>query len=190
MIRSRFLRRAVALAIPFLVLATLYSAVVRPVWRLYADNRAVTDQLTDILGRYRQRAAQLPELKARAAALRQSGVPTDGYLVGDNQALAGAALQEHLKALIGQWQGQLASVQILPAQPDGARLRITARGEMTLGIDSLQHVLYALESETPYLFVDGLAIHAISVTGRVPGKDPGTSLDVRFDVTGYLRGTG
>ncbi len=190
MIASRLVRRAVALALPALLLVALYGVAVRPAWRAFADDRARTEQLKDVLARYHERAARLPALETRAAALRQSGGPAEGYLGGDNPALAGAALQEHLKALIGEWQGQLTSVQILPAAPDGARLRITARGEMTLNVESLEHVLYAVESETPYLFVDALAIHAVSPGGRTRGKDADPVLDVRFDITGFMRGTG
>jgi general secretion pathway protein M len=187
MILSLPLRRALALALPLLMALALYSAIVRPAWRLLAGNQATVEQLTEVLARYRDRAASLPELIARATALRQSGVPTDGYLVGDTPALAGATLQEHLKALIGQNQGHLVSVQILPPEAEGKRRRLTARGEMTLDVGSIEHVLYTLESETPYLFVDNLAIHAISVAGRTQAKvDP--MLDVHFEVSGYLRG--
>ena len=189
MIASPALRRIVALALPLVALVAVYGAVVRPAARLIAEKRSATAQLADALDRYRQRAGRLPELTVRLAALRTGDSHADGFLAGDNEALAAAALQEHLKILVEQSQGKLASIEISPPQADDKRRRITARGEMNVGIAGLEKVLYAVETETPFLFVDTLSVHAVAAGGRGAAETE-PLLDVRFDITGYMRGAG
>jgi hypothetical protein len=186
MIVSRPVRQFAALALPALLAMIVYGAVIKPTLRNITANRQEAVHLTQILGHFRERASHLPELAAQAAQLHQADGQVQGYLPGDSEPLAAAALQERLKAIVAQARGQLTSIQVLPAQTSGEAMRVTARGEMTLDIRGLERALYTIESETPYLFVDTLDVHALSGAG---GNDAKTrnALDIRFDISGYVR---
>ena len=91
--------------------------------------------------------------------------------------------------------GKLTSVRVLPTKGDGDFKRVSVSVRATLENEALQRVLYALESDTPFLFVDNLAISSRQ-RGRpsrrtrrrnnvtAPAK---TDLDVTFDLAGLLR---
>ncbi|HEY1723149.1 MAG TPA: type II secretion system protein GspM [Magnetospirillaceae bacterium] len=181
-------RRAIALALPLVLVMAAYSAIVKPVLHSVAADRADRAELTDALNRYQQRAERLSALEKEITALPQGGAQAEGYLPGDSEALAGAALQERLKTLVAQWHGQLTSIQLMPAKAEGKALRLAARGEITLNTNALLHVLYAIESQTPYLFVDTLTIHAMAPSGRAAQAEADVPLSVQFDVSGYMRG--
>ena len=180
---SPSVRRLLALAIPVLLLGMVYAMLVRPSLAELSANSKAVSQLTDSLARYRQIAARGPELAQQADELRKTGAESEGYLPGESEAVAGAALQDRLKGLVARSGGQLGSIQILPAQQEGDARRITARGEMTLGTEGLRQVLYSIESDQPYLFID-----SIDVRGAAGPAGGDAALDIRFDVTGYMRG--
>ena len=60
---------------------------------------------------------------------------------------------------------------------------------MRCEVEDLSEVLYELESGSPYLFVDNLTIFR-QVTRRRVGRElvEEKMLDVRFDLSGYMRG--
>ncbi len=66
--------------------------------------------------------------------------------------------------------------------------QVTNKVRLRCEIDDLAKVLYHLENGAPYVFVDKLSVYR-QVTRRRRGRETieRRILDVRFDLSGYLR---
>ena len=95
-------RRAVAVGLLVAVLLALYSFVAAPLLASYDDDRRTAAQLREALGKYEEIGREIPDLQKRLEALRRQGATGAGYLEGQNEALAAAALQERLKSAVQQ----------------------------------------------------------------------------------------
>jgi len=182
-------RRALALLILLGAVGLVYLIAVQP---LLDDYRATRESIADgeaALSRFRRVAAELPQRRAALAALRQRQAASEGFLQGTNEALVAAQIQNRIKSLVEQAQGELKSTQVLPVQEEGKYRRITLRAQMTLDTAAAERVLYAIETASPLLFVDNLDMRAhIGGDRRRERANPDPPLDMRLDVYGYMRG--
>jgi general secretion pathway protein M len=139
-------------------------------WSLQMRANAVQEftERHDVLSRLEARA------KARRAARAQSGAaaPAAAFLDAPTQGLAVAQLQAHLAQMADAHHAVLVSSGIEPAKhedpPDSIRLQATL--EMSLA--AMQAFLYQLESGTPYVLVDQLAIQLAGAASQRAVEDP------------------
>ena len=98
--------------------------------------------------------------------------PASAFLDASTQGLAGAQLQAYLTQTAGAQQAAIISSGLEPTKredtPDTIRL------QATFEVDSvaLQAILYRLETGTPYVFVEALAIQPAGAAGGRPSEDP------------------
>ncbi len=192
--------RAAALGLAVAAVGAIYLLAVAPLVGAYRATDGAVLQAGEMLTRYSNiasrraaLAAQLDELVARQAA---SGV----YLSGETDALAGAALQEGVGATIEAHGGKLRSIQILPVSDDGDFKRVSVRVQLTASLAPLHRILHSPESGRPFVFLDNLEIktrrarrsrrtrksrRAQAAAAPASATDP--TLEVRFDLYGYLR---
>ncbi|MBV8534604.1 MAG: type II secretion system protein M [Alphaproteobacteria bacterium] len=180
-------RRFTAVGLLALALLALYSFVVGPLLASYADNRRQTAEARATLAHYEEIGREIPALKKELDALHERGATAAGYLDGQNETLVAAALQERLKTAVVQTGGRLNSTQVLAGTTQGQTRRVVVRGQMQMNIAALQRVLYALESGSPYLFIDNLDVRPVMGPRGPDGADNDAALDVHFDVYGYMR---
>ena len=143
--------------------------------------------------RFRQLIAQRDQLQEQLREVRQSQSESDLFLAETNANLASSELTTRLKDIINN-QGREETCQVLSNQNmnnrDEERFeRVTIKVRMRCEVEDLSEVLYELESGAPYLFVDNLTIFR-QVTRRCVGRElvEEKMLDVRFDLSGYMRG--
>lgn len=143
--------------------------------------------------RFRQLIAQRDQLQEQLREVRQSQSESDLFLAETNANLASSELTTRLKDIINN-QGRGETCQVLSNQNmnnrDEERFeRVTIKVRMRCEVEDLSEVLYELESGAPYLFVDNLTIFR-QVTRRRVGRElvEEKMLDVRFDLSGYMRG--
>jgi general secretion pathway protein M len=184
---SPMLRRALALTILGALLSGAYAALVRPPLASYMRDQQTIGELRMALSHLQTTARELPAIQARVAELHRIGLQQAGYLDGQNETLAAAALQERLKSLVLREGGQFKSAQILPVKTADKARRLTVRGQMVLGLPALQHVIYELEASTPFLFVDNLDIRAVTNSQKAGWTDGETPLDVHMDIYCFMR---
>jgi general secretion pathway protein M len=132
----------------------------------------------DAVREFGVRSALLSQLQARAAnrnnaRLRSGAVaPAAAFLVAPTQGLAGAQLQAYLQSVANTNHGVLISSGMEPTkhedQPDSIRVQAT----LDANLQSLQALLYQLESGTPYVFVDSLNIQIPGVNAQHAVEDP------------------
>ncbi len=179
--------RLAAAALLFAVLGAVYLYVVEPPIVAYRTADEEVERARELLIRYEAIAAtrqvnqrQLDELSSRQVG---SGV----YLAGKTDALASAELQGRIRAAVDAHGGSLRSIQTLPVKSDGEFLRASVRVQFTAPMAAFHRILYALESEKPFVFADNLDVRNRRAKRRSGIEDFDPLLMIRFDLSGYLR---
>jgi general secretion pathway protein M len=126
---------------------------------------------------FETRSALLSQLEAHAAnrnkaRLSGAAAPAAAFLAAPTQGLAGAQLQAYLQRIADTHHATLISSGLEATkhedQPDSIRLQATLDADL----QSLQALLYQLESGIPYVFVDSLNIQIPGVNGQHAVEDP------------------
>ena len=179
------------LAVGLLVVAVvaIAAAVAIPVWLLnHHYDTALADSL-DKLQRYHRIAGTRPQVARQLEAMRARDT-RKFFLRSGGAALSAAEAQETIRSLVEASGGHLITMQAPASKEEGRYRRVTVNVQLTANIFALRKILYAVETHTPYLFVDNLMVRTQVPSTYKPG--PGTEPDmfVQFDVSGYaLTGT-
>lgn len=179
-------------AILLLVVAALvvYLTVFHWFFRAHIAYSEELSQLRENLGRFQAVVAQRESLQEQLASIRNADQDDDLFLEQPDFNEAAAAMSERLGQMV---QAQSESCQIVSRQPVRPRVqerfqRVTVNVRMRcMGEDTLQ-ILYRLESENPTVIVEDLNV--IRPRARRRNNDEaaeGTSLDVRFNMSAYLK---
>jgi hypothetical protein len=100
--------------------------------------------------------------------------------------LAGAELQEIVKAAVEGNGGRITTSQNTSAREDGRFKQIGVNVQFFATTPALQKVLNALESQQPYLLVDNLTVRPLNAFRGfkpAPGAEP--EVNVQLDVSGF-----
>ncbi len=183
---SPVVSRLLALAILAAAALGVWAGVVEPVKARFAEHDRTIEQSRDLLTRHMRIALERQHLEARLTALRETQSTSGRLIEGDSVELAAAGVQNKLKALADANGAKLKSTQILPAEDSEAFRRVAVRVTMMADTEAAQAVFHALETATPYLFLDRLDLRGPKRRSRRKKKNEGI-LQVRFDVFGYMR---
>lgn len=184
------LSRLLALAILVFVLVVPYVAIVRPYLDALAANRDAISEQAALRDRYVGLAAGDAASDTGAADAgdesSEEGGGESAYLEGASEALVAADLQNRVKTVVQDNGGVLNSTQILETTSESGFRRLAVRVRMSAGMDALYKVLYELETQRPFLFIDNIDINARTV--RLPDRKRETvELIVTFDLFGFMR---
>lgn len=148
--------KAAALGVLFLVLV---ASVTAPLWSLQGRSEAL-DELADgreLLARLEaahQRAGNRPGAIAQLPAK----APPGAFLNAPTSGLASAQLEAYLSQLFHRQQANLISSSVKQADhaetPDILRVQVN----LEVAYETLQGLLYELETGTPYVFVDSMSL--------------------------------
>jgi hypothetical protein len=125
------------------------------------------------LGEREELLAHLEDRAKAVSAARAKGsvAPVSAYIDAPTQGLAGSALQAYLLQRADADHAVLISAGIQPAKredpPDSIRLQAT----LDMNLQTLQTLLYQLESGTPYVFVESLAVQLVGAKSE-HAEDP------------------
>lgn len=191
-----------AIGLPVLLLLLIVLSVALP-W--LDKNRYYEDEIDNRTGKLRRFAAinaEKPRLQAELDRINQEIRDSDYYVQADKPALAAAKIQQQIKRVVESNGGQLTSTQALPAKADGDLTQIQVRVRISGDMDTVLKSLHALESSRPLLMLENFTVRSRSVRQRTKNRrKAGTrqgqaeppemsySLNVNFDVVGYLRAT-
>ena len=176
------------LALALLASAALgaWVGIVEPVKLRFAEHDRTIEQSRDLLSRHMRIARERQQLEAQLTALRETQSTLGRLIEGDSVELAAAGVQNKLKALTEANDAELKSTQILPAEDGETFRKVAVRVTMMADTEAAQAVFHALETATPYLFLDRIDLRGPKRRSRRKRKNLGI-LQVRFDVFGYLR---
>ncbi len=188
---SPALRRILAVAILAAPLAALWGLVVGPVTTKFESYDQSIAQSQALLARYLRIGAARERLQRQLKEVRQTQASLGGFLEGASGELAAAQLQNKVKGLVEASAGRLKSIQMLKEQEENNFRRVAIRVTMIADTEAVQKTFYALESTSPYLFLDNIDIRAsrrVRASRRRARKTQSAGdLQVRYDVYGYMR---
>lgn len=186
--------RLAALLLLSLVGGGLYLLADRVLVAQYRYYQTHLEQQQGRLAQLERMAASREPIQRLIAGIQQDRDTAAQYLPQSAPSLAAAELQQRVKAVVETVGGTLRSTQALPPTEEGNAVRVTVSAALTGDTESLQKILYVLESQTPLLFVDNLDVTARENRPRLPNGQLASytrvQLNVQFEVSGYLRKEG
>jgi general secretion pathway protein M len=133
-----------------------------------------------------ERSETLSHLAARARsgtdarARTTTAAPAAAFLDAGTAGLAAAQLQTYLSQVAANQQAILISYGVEPARREDSPDSIRVQATLEVSQKSVQRLLYQLESGTPYVFVDSLAVQPPSSTGQRGAQDPNLRLTLNL----------
>jgi hypothetical protein len=146
-----------------------------------ADDRAA---LLEQLGAYREQDARKPALQAQLAALQEGAKTVPGLERASSASLAQAELQGDMKELIDKNNGNLLSAQLMPPTKVKGFDQIAIEYDMTIPLSHLTPLLYAVETHTPYFFVDSADL-VMPPNWRPSPQIQDPAMEVRWTIHAY-----
>jgi hypothetical protein len=153
-------RRILAVGILFTLLILLSVLVIVPLVQRAATAYQTVGDWSFRVERLQATLAQLPDLRARVAALEAAGAQQDLVAREPSESLAAARLQQRFNEIVSRHQGELQSTRVQAAVADGDIYRISMRAQMRGDSATLAAILADLEADRPLLFVDSLSVQA------------------------------
>ena len=150
-------------------------------------------ELSTQLGRYQRVAAQRTEYENLLQGLQDRKSDENLFLEGNDFNEAAAGMSEQLSQMISIQAED--SCQIVSRQPVRPRVqerfeKVTVNVRMRCGIEDLKKVLYALETGVPLVIADEVTIikpRSRQRRANIQQPAAGELLDIRFNMSGYLR---
>jgi hypothetical protein len=109
--------------------------------------------------------------------------PASAFLDAPTIGLAGSQFQTYVTGIVREQSAVLVSVGIVPPVRDEPPDTIRIEASLDLTLKALQNVLYQLESGTPYVFVESMAVRLTSLQREA--EDP--LLRVTLNLRAVLR---
>lgn len=188
------------LAVVLALIVALLGYLVGVHWWFVAPLLAATAQMDDLRDqqqRFRAIVAERPAIESRLAEVRSFEQNNQAFLAQTDANAASADLITRLKQAVTQHAPDQNRCSILTNQTIGAGkpelyTRVMIQVRMRCDLEPFSAVLYELESGKPYLFVDQLMIYKQNYGYVTPGqkKQSQSALDIRFNLSGYLRQRG
>jgi general secretion pathway protein M len=172
-------------AVALLILATLLviAAVAVPSWFLYQRYQEKEAMMTRQLSSYTALNQLRPKMM-QAVEILKAKETKKYFLKGATPGLAGADLQDVVKALIESNNARVFSAQLLPHKDDNGYRLVAVTISMSSTIQNLRQVLYAIESREPYLTIDNISIRSQVPSGFKPAPGGEPDMFIQFDVSG------
>jgi len=173
------------LAIALLVFAVIAVLVVLlgPVVYLHRRYDAAISDLSDRLERYRRVAAQAPELRQALEVMKEK----DGrrfYLKNTAPNLANAELSDLVRGAIENNGGRITTSQNPGARDEGSFRQLTVNVQFFASTPALAKILYALDTQVPYLVVDNMSVRPLNAfRGFKPAAGQEPENNVQLDVS-------
>jgi flagellar basal body-associated protein FliL len=192
--------RWVALGLLLVLLIIGYFFLVQPWLDKHASLSEQIHAAEETLARSQAVAAQAPEVRERLRAVQDAQRDAAFFLEDSQYSLAAAWLQNEVDTLVTESVQPNETCQVANRQSVQVRdyerfepVQINVR--LMCGPDTLRELLYRIETNVPYLFIDRTAITQISSRlsrARRRGRNPvveqqAPPLNVQFSVSGYIR---
>ena len=147
-----------AVSLTFSVVGLVTTAVIRPTLDRFADGAKDLTERRAVAERFELLAADLPLWQERARALTTTLPRLSLLLTDDSDALAAAAVQASVQAMLSGLDAPLASIEVLVADDLGMHRRIRLRLSFIASWTALVEFLARLDLATPILLIDEVQI--------------------------------
>lgn len=188
--------RFLAVVLILIVLMLIYLIGVH--WWFVAPQmqfRAGMRDLREQQMRFRQTTAEKPAIEKRLAEVKAYEQGNQAFLSETDANAASAALIQRIKQAMSdhakdEKRCQTVSTQSFNGGEEELYKRVTVQARLRCDLEPLAAVLYDLENGKPYLFIDQVMIYRQQSYTPPGAKVAPVPLDVRFNVSGYLRQPG
>jgi general secretion pathway protein M len=188
--------RFLAIVILLIVLLMFYLIAIH--WWFVAPQLQFRSDMADLRDQqlhFRQAAAQRPEIEQRLAQIHQREQSNQAFLTDTDQNAASAYLIQRLNQAISDHakdEKRCSSAGQSPYTSGEEELykKVTIQARLRCDLEPLAAILYDLENGKPYLFVDQIMVYKQQSYAPPGSKVVATPLDVRFNLTGYMRQPG
>ena len=145
--------------------------------------------------RYRHAIEEKPEIEQRLAEVKAYEQGNRAFLSETDPNAASAALIQRLKQAMtdhakDEQRCQNVSTQSFNGGEEELYKRVTVQARLKCDLEPLAVILYDLENGKPYLFVDQVMIYKQQSYSPPGVKVVPNPLDVRFNLSGFLRQPG
>ena len=188
--------RLLAVVLLLIVLMAVYLFAVH--WWFVAPQLDYSAQMSDLREqqqRYGAIIAERPMIEQRLSEVAAFEQGNQAFLSETDINAASAALIQRLKQSLAESSDDptrctSVSQQSYSGGEEELYKRITIQARLRCDMESLADVLYDLENGKPYLFIDQVMIFKQQTYTPPGGKVVVTPLDVRFNLSGYVRQPG
>lgn len=171
--------------IVFIIL--LYLTIISPALHARSEFNERFSELQFQAAKLSKSITHIENISDDLKSLKESGADRSGFLGNKSESLAAADLQEILNQLISDNTGNVLSTQVLRNDEEGLFPKVTVKVHMQGDIESLQKILYQIQSGNLVLILDNLFIQSRPLNRLLQRTGSERSpLDVRFDVTGFI----
>ena len=177
-------KRRLALGLLVAAVGVLVVAIAIPVWMTNRHYGGALDESLGRLERYQRIAAMRPTV-ARDIEVMRSHDPRKFFLRSGAAALSAAEAQEAVRAIVEANGGRLITMQAPNTRIDGRYRQVTVNVQLTSNVLALRKILNAIETRTPFLFIDNLMVRSQVPSNFKPGPGAEPEMFVQFDVSGY-----
>lgn len=177
---SPLTRKFVAVGLLVIAVLLVLNVIVFPLSDRYSARQSAIADAQRQIAAYRQVLARAPALKEQVEQIRRNPRRRRGFLTAASPALAGAQLENKLKAIVQSNGGTLRSTRMQPQKGDGPeRIRMTL--DLTAGTGALLKIVHDIESAVPWLIADNVHIRALGQRTENPEV-----ISARMDVEAFV----
>jgi len=182
--------RALALVLLFVAIFLGLVILLAPFLLLHRHYSDAIDSAQERLDRYRNISAQGPALQKALDALREKQ-GRRFFLKNTAANLAGAELQDLVRAAVENNGGRITTAQITTARDDGRFRQIGVNLQLFATTANLQKILYTIETQQPYMLVENLTVRPLNgFRGFRPAPGAEPEVSVLLDVSGFALAEG
>lgn len=188
------------LAIALLLIVALLGYFVLVHWWFVAPDLAIAGQMQDLRDQQQRFAGileQRPQIEKNLAEVRAFEQSNQAFLADADANSAFSDLTQRLKQAISahvkdENKCAIVSNSNFKGGEEERYERVTIQVRMRCALEPFASILYELENGKPYLFVDQMMIYRQQYGYMPPGAkaQPASALDIRFNLSGYLRKAG
>lgn len=181
--------RRLALSLLALVALGVVATVALPTWWLHRRYDTAEQNFRQSLSHLQRLAAQHGEYSRALEALKERN-GRRFYLKATAANLAGAEVQDLVRTAVEGSGARLGSIQIGQLREDGGHRAVPVSVQLVANVQSLQRLLYSLETQTPFLFVDSLTLRTAVFRGFRPNPGVEPDINVQLEVSGFMAAEG
>lgn len=187
--------RLLAAILLLIVLIAIYFFGVH--WWFVSPHAAYFSEMSDLREqqqRYSRVISERPAIEQKLAEVRSFEQGNQAFLSETDANAASAGLIQRLKQAQTDHSDprrcSVVSTQSYSGGQEELYKRVTMQARLRCDLESLAAIIYDLENGKPYLFVDQMMIYKQQTYVPPGGKAVVSPLDVRFNLSGYLRQPG
>jgi hypothetical protein len=177
--------RGAAIAILIAVIIAFYLTLGQPLIDSFIAHRESITQSQAILAKYQDLNASRAQINTRLKRLRTAQENEGRLLTGESAQLVGAKLQNRLKELV-EANTNLGSMQLLAVRQEEGFQRVSMAVALKAPIESLQSILYEIENQSPYFFIEKLELRRDRSFAQMADSEKESELQVRLEFYGYM----